>query len=111
VLGALLGRFHAARVPALLETRGLKKSWFARHLQQAGLCHGRSLMHLGRLMTAFARLTSTDERVRTVALLARYPSARALGTNGKRFVGCSPTGFKRLTPEIFADRIVAVLRR
>jgi AraC-like DNA-binding protein len=111
VLGVILGRFHEATVPALLKTRGLKKSWFARHLQQAGLCHGRSLMHLGRLMTAFDRLTSTNERVGTVALLVRYPSARALGTNAKRFIGCSPTGFRRLTPEIFADRIVAALQR
>jgi methylphosphotriester-DNA--protein-cysteine methyltransferase len=68
-------------------------------------------MHLGRLMTAFDRLTSTNERVGTVALLVRYPSARALGTNAKRFIGCSPTGFRRLTPEIFADRIVAALQR
>jgi hypothetical protein len=111
VLGVLLGRFHERSIPALLAARRLHARQFERQLERAGLCRGRSLMHLGRLMTAYKCIAAKSEGVATAAAHAGYGSPRALRINAHRFIGSAPSAFSRLTPDAFASRIVRALER
>ncbi len=111
LLGVLMGRFHEESIPALLKTHGLHTRQFERRLQRSGLCRGRSLMHLGRLMTAYKCLSARAENVRDAAGHAGYGSSRALRINAHRFIGAVPSEFLRLGAKRFGERIVAALWR
>jgi len=111
VLGVLMGRFHETSIPALLDAHGLHARQFERRLERTGLCRGRSLMHLGRLMTAYKCLSARGDILRDAALHAGYGSSRALRINAHRFIGAVPSAFLRLGAERFGERVVTALWR
>jgi hypothetical protein len=64
VLGVLTGRIAATSVRELARLGGLGRRKFERHMIEAGFCHPNSLVHLGRLVTAFESIAQRHESVR-----------------------------------------------
>lgn len=112
VFGVLAGRIVAGSVGQLARQGGFGRRTLERHMLDAGFCHPKPLIHLGRLVTAFECVAELRKSVDGAATAAGYKSPQILWTNARRYVNCSPSDFgKRVSANEFAARIAAAARQ
>jgi hypothetical protein len=86
VLGVLTGRVAAASVRELARLGGVGRRKFERHMIEAGFCHPKPLIHLGRLVTAFESIAQRQDSVELASTAAGYKSAGLLWKNSRLYL-------------------------
>ncbi len=77
-----------------------------RRLATDGICGGRPLLQLGRLVTAYDCRTLMRLSLEETAARSGYQSAGSLWENSRRFLGCAPSAFGAvLSVETLAQRV------
>jgi AraC-like DNA-binding protein len=110
VLKVLLEPVTGRSIASLLGALKIGRRKFERELRHADLCSANALLHLGRILAAFERISRGKENVEKAATAVGYPGGRDLRTHCSKYVRCVPSDFTaQVSAQDLATRIVRVI--
>jgi transcriptional regulator GlxA family with amidase domain len=105
LIGMVVGHTHARDVREFTLFAGGTRRSFERHLRNAGFKGAAGMIRSARLMHARECLNSQGASVELASTAAGYETGRALRASCRRYLNCSPSDLRRLSPEAFVERL------
>jgi AraC-like DNA-binding protein len=112
VLALLFGSSSGMKIDALLRQLRIRRRRFERRLLANGLSTVNTLLHLGRILTAFECIARRRQSIDAAAEAVGYRDGRGLWLHCRRYMRCAPSEFTTLPfQRVFTGRLLDAVER